>query len=92
MAEVRKTGGNAAYIRNQCFYSVYHCLITISPLLYLTELKAVQNSVHMEQEDTCICVQPKGEKNICSPRGCGEYNYCTVLFYCRYCMGMGLYI
>ena len=52
-------------------------LVTTSALLYnfLTELKAVQNSVHMEQKDMCICVEDGKGNKACSPRGYGKYRY-----------------
>ena len=91
MAEERKSGRNTLFMNliSLCFYSVHHSLVTTSALLYLTEHEAVQNSLHMEQEDICICME--AEQKICSPRGCGEYSYCTFTFLCWYSVGMGLY-
>ena len=80
MAEERKSGRNKLFNEFIFLFSAsqsgyYKCM------LYFTEYEAVQNSVYMEQEDMCICVEAKGQK-ICSPRGCGEYMLVLLLVLC----------
>ena len=42
----------------------------------------MQNVVHVEQDDNCVCVDDGKGKKVCSPEGCGENTmHCRVHYW-----------